>query len=190
MAPILGIIASQQPGHISTNSYESIATVTIGASSSGTISFTSIPSTYKHLQVRLIGRTDRSGNPSANMLFRFNSDTGTNYNSHGFYGNGSAVSAFSAVNDTSLNFNRITGASAAANMFGTAILDIIDYSDTNKYKTAKNLGGIDLNGSGEIYYESGTWRSTSVINRIDITSVAGSVNFVQYSSFALYGIKG
>ena len=171
--------------------FESIATVTVGAGGNGTITFSSIPSTYKHLQVRLIARTDRSGSPSANMLFRFNSDTATNYSGHGITGNGSTASEFNDVSSTSIGFNRISGATAGANTFGASIVNILDYADTNKYKTAKGLGGLDNNASsGEIYFESGAWRSTSAINRIDITSVAGTVNFVQYSQFALYGIKG
>lgn len=171
--------------------FESIATVSVGAGGTGTISFTSIPSTYKHLQVRLIGRTDRSGNPSANMLFRFNNDSSTNYNSHALYSYGTGVASAADVSATSIIFNRIAGASAGANMFGSAVVDIYDYANGNKYTTARNIGGLEINGSGsESYFESGTWRSTSAINRIDITSVAGSVNFVQYSHFALYGIKG
>ena len=172
-------------------SFESIATVSVGSGGSGTISFTSIPSTYKHLQLRLIARTDRSGSPSANTVWRFNSDTATNYSQHGITGNGTSASAFNSVSATSLGFDRIAGATAGASMFGAIIVDILDYADTNKYKTARGLGGLEINtGNSEVYYQSGAWRSTSAINRIDITSVAGTVNFVQYSQFALYGIKG
>lgn len=172
-------------------SFDSIATVNVGAGGTGTISFTSIPSTYKHLQLRLIARTDRSGNPSANMVVRFNSDTATNYNGHALNAYVSAATASSSLTATSIGFNRITGATAGANIFGTSVIDIIDYANTNKYKTAKGIGGIDTDTTNsEVYFESGLWRSTSAINRIDITSVAGTVNFVQYSHFALYGIKG
>ena len=50
--PILGVIASQITGHLSTNSFESIQTVTVGSGGQSSISFSSIPSTYKHLQLR------------------------------------------------------------------------------------------------------------------------------------------
>jgi hypothetical protein len=173
------------------DSFESIATVNVGAGGSGTITFSSIPSTYKHLQIRLIARTDRSGSPSANTLWRFNSDTATNYSEHGIVGNGTTASAFSGVSSDKIGFDRVAGASAGANIFGTIIVDILDYADTNKYKTARGIGGLETNNTNsEIYFQSGSWRSTSAINRIDIQSVAGTVNFVQYSQFSLYGIKG
>jgi hypothetical protein len=187
--PLSSASASVTPADLA--SYESIATVNVGAGGSGTITFSSIPSTYKHLQIRLIARTDRSGSPSANTLWRFNSDTATNYSEHGFTGNGTTASAFSGVSTDKIGFDRIAGASAGANMFGAIVVDILDYANTNKYKTARGLGGLEINtSSSEIYFQSGSWRSTSAINRIDIQSVAGTVNFVQYSQFALYGIKG
>jgi hypothetical protein len=78
------------------------------------------------------------------------------------------------------------GTSAAASIFGAGIVDILDYANTNKYKTLRALAGVDFNGSGRVGLTSGLWQSTSAINAI---TLEGS-SFVQYSSFALYGIKG
>jgi hypothetical protein len=74
-----------------------------------------------------------------------------------------------------------------ANTFGTFILDILDYKDTNKYKTARSLDGSDANGSGEISLRSGSWRNTAAITSITLTPTGTGI--AQYSSFALYGIK-
>jgi hypothetical protein len=51
MTPMLGIMASQISGHLVTNSYESIQTVTV-STATPSITFSSIPATYKHLQIR------------------------------------------------------------------------------------------------------------------------------------------
>jgi hypothetical protein len=170
-----------------TNSYESIATVTVGAGGSSSISFTSIVGTYKHLQLRGFARgTGAAASYAINM--RFNSDSATNYNVHGLYGDGSSAAAFGVANATVVQIDRITGAGATANNFGSFVADILDYANTNKYKTARILGGFDNNGSGEIDFDSGAWRSTSAITSITLT--LGTGNFAQYSSFALYGIKG
>jgi len=64
-------------------------------------------------------------------------------------------------------------------------MDIFDYSNTNKFKTSRELGGYDLNGSGGVGFISGNFRSTSAITSI---AFAGTT-FQQYSSFALYGVK-
>jgi hypothetical protein len=71
---------------------------------------------------------------------------------------------------------------------GVGITDLVDYSDTNKFKTIRSLVGGNINttvGYAGLY--SGNWRSTSAITSISITPLTG--NFSQNSSFALYGIK-
>jgi hypothetical protein len=83
---------------------------------------------------------------------------------------------------------RPAGSTAGSNVFGTGIVDILDYQNTNKNKTIRNLGGIDTNGAGTIILTSGLWINTAAINRIDITSVNSST-IQQHSSFALYGVK-
>ena len=80
-------------------SYESIATVTVGSGGSSSIDFTSIPSTYTHLQLRMTARcTAQSGGNPTNVYLRFNSDSGSNYAWHQLAGNGSAASAAPTFN--------------------------------------------------------------------------------------------
>lgn len=173
----------------STNSYESIATVTVGAGGSSSISFSSIPSTYKHLQIRAIGRTDRASLFGDYGKLTFNSDSGANYSDHQLQGDGTTVTAGAATSANFIRINRFAAATATANAFGALTIDVLDYADTNKYKTLRNLGGIDSNGSGDIFFISGNWRSTTAVSSITI-AVGGGTVFNQYSKFALYGIKG
>ena len=182
--PILGIIASsQQSGFISTTSYESIATVTVGSGGSSGISFTSIPSTYTHLQVRGIWAHSAS---NVAAVIGFNSAT-TSYTQHLLSGNGSSVSV--GANTTS---DGITGIgctiSVGANNFGSSVIDILDYKNTNKNKVARVLAGQNVNGDGIIRMYSGMWVSTNAISSIEITP--NSSTFNQYTQWALYGIKG
>ena len=171
----------------STNSYESIQTTTLG-SSQATITFSSIPSTYKHLQLRAFGKTDVAGSGDY-FRIRFNSDTATNYSTHFLSGDGSTTPVSGTANTSSMYATRFSGNSGATNIFGVGVVDILDYADTNKYKTVRTLGGVDTNGGGELFYSSGNWRSTSAVNAITLFPNAGS-NFMQYTSIALYGIKG
>ena len=180
----LGIMASQISGHLVTNSYESIQTVEVGSGGQSSISFTSIPSTYKHLQIRGICLTS---SPNNDIVTRFNSDSGSNYSFHVISGNGAG--SISAYNSTSTTYATIgyTGDSSNPASF---IADILDYSSTSKFKTTRSINGNDANGSTRyINFMSGNWRNASAITSITITHGA-SVNFNQYSSFALYGIKG
>ena len=83
----------------------------------------------------------------------------------------------------------ITTANSGANMFGSGVIDILDYANTNKYKTVRTLSGDDKNGSGYVVFGSGLWQNTNAVSTITLTN-HGATNFQQYSSFALYGIKG
>ena len=172
-----------------TNSYESIATYTVGSGGSASITFNSIPSTYKHLQVRWSAKTDRADTDDV-VLMQFNSDTSANYSWHWLRGNGSAAAAgaTSSASNIAIQYGA-SGNSGATSVFGGAVLDILNYQDTNKYKTTRSLQGFDLNGSGWIYLTSGNWRSTSAVTSITLDQQYGS-NFAEYSKFVLYGIKG
>lgn len=186
MTPIIGITASQNYPRV-TNSYESIATVTVGSGGSSTITFSSIPSTFKHLQLRILMRDNRAVTENSTQI-TFNGDTASNYSYHYLAGSGSAASAGAAAN-LGFIYTFQTSANAAANIFDAGILDILDYSNVNKYKTTRELQGNDRNGAGSLNFISGSWRSTSAINSITLTPASGA-SYVQYSSFALYGIKG
>jgi len=177
--PILGIIASSKL--TVSNSYESIATVTVGSGGAADVTFSSIPATYTHLQIRGI-----SNNSAAQSTYiRLNGDTASNYSWHVLYGNGS--STFSA-NSTSSNIMYSMYSSTTASIFGVTVTDILDYKDTNKYTTIRVLTGYDTNGAGDVLLYSGNWRSTSAVTSIVLFPASG--NFNQYSQFALYGIKG
>jgi len=186
--PILGILASSTP--VAAGSFESIATVTVGSGGAANVEFTSIPNTYTHLQIRAFGRTDLNAsgaNTGTYAIMRFNGETtNTNYSIHRLQGDGSSASAYGA---TSTNFfERFAKANDTASIFGTIIFDILDYANTNKYKTVRQFGGVDFNGSGVVVLISSLWQSTSAITSIKFTAES-SANYVQYSHFALYGIK-
>lgn len=172
----------------SNNSYASIATV---YASSGTISnavFNNIPQNYTHLQIRAFARGG-STSFAAGLSFyiQFNGDTtAANYNLHGLYGDGSSAYGSSSLGTGSLSAQQLfTDTSAPSNTFGAGIVDILDYANTTKYKTARYIGGHDQNGSGRAMAYSGFWSSISPITSI---TVAIDGNFAQYSHIALYGI--
>jgi hypothetical protein len=165
--------------------YESIATITVGSGGSATVTFSSIPSTYTHLQIRCISKDSRS-NPNTAMSVRFNNDSGANYSTHDLTGDGGSASASAGSSTTEFGIGNTSGGSNA-NIFGAQIVDILDYANTNKFKTVRTLGGHDQNGSGYLGLFSGNWRSATAINSITIIPLVANIQ--QYSSFALYGIK-
>lgn len=188
MSPILGIWASAIQPSLA-NSYQSIATVTVGAGGASSIDFTSIPSTYKHLQIRGISRDNRATLVQNNAFMQFNGDTGSNYSYHLLTGDGATASTDAGASQV-FNVGGTNAASGAtASVFGVSVVDILDYTNTNKYKTTRTLTGNDNNGSGVIRLWSGLWMNTNAITSIKLYP-SSSATFNQYSTFALYGIKG
>lgn len=164
-----------------------LATVAV-TSATATVTFSDIPQTYEHLQIRGIMRDARTGTVN-DMFVRFNSDTGSNYAAHKLNGDGSSATAGALTTQTSAgDLTRFPTDSNTPSVFGAMIMDILDYSNTNKYKTIRVLGGYDANGSGVVRFASGLWQSTSAVTSILIDS-DGGVNWSQHSSFSLYGIK-
>jgi hypothetical protein len=188
--PILGIMASSITASM-LGDYESIATVTVGSGGQATAEFTSIPSSYTHLQIRFIEREETGASAGTSQLqVRFNNDSGSNYNLHRLYGTGSSALADNAGGSvTSIRVSGNSAASSAANVFGSGIIDILDYTNTNKNTTVRSLAGADFNNSnGIIFFSSGLWRNTAAITSIQITNLS-AVDHNQHSSFALYGCK-
>lgn len=167
-------------------SYESIATVTVGSGGTSYAEFTSIPSGFKHLQIRLIGNVPAG---ATSLTVQFNSDTtNANYFFHELYGSGSAIAALAKTGTQPLYLQYWGGLPSTSNIYGAGVIDILDYTNTNKYKTVRSLGGYDANGSGYVMFDSGLWMSTNAITSIKLSPSPNS--FAQYSQFALYGIKG
>jgi len=168
--------------------FQSIATVTVGSGGAANVEFTSIPGDFDHLQIRVLAR-GTNASASIYQKIQFNSDTSSIYADHYILGDGASASAGASTNAAFIGVGSTAGANASANIFGTIIIDLLDYADNNKYKTIRNLEGFDVNGSGGyVMLTSGLWRNTSAVTSIKLTPSAG--NYAQYSHFALYGIKG
>lgn len=169
--------------------YDALATVTVPSGGAATITFAGIPTGYKHLQLRGISRSDLAGSGNnIGMYIRLNGDTGSNYNWHELYANGSAAYSY-GQSDTGMNMNpHCPRAGDTASSFAGNIIDILDYTSTTNNKTLRALAANDTNGGGWVHLTSGLWRATPAAVT-SITMFLESSNFAQYSQFALFGVK-
>lgn len=181
------IVAAITDGGEAATDFESIATVTVGAGGAANVEFSSIPSTYQHLQIRGIVRSS-AASASQNTLLRLNTDTAANYSTHYLTGNGTTAASGAEANSTYIYAGALPAANTASGRFEAFVIDILDYKDTNKYTTVRTLAGWDANGTGLVALWSGSWRNTAAVNAIRLLPNTG--NFIEYSSIALYGIKG
>jgi hypothetical protein len=158
--------------------YSPIATTTLG-SATNTVTFSSISGSYTDL-VAVFEGTLTSG--SADLLLRFNSDTGSNYSSTHLYGTGSSAASSRFSNATSIKvmyygYLESTGRN-------NAITSIQNYSNSTTYKTTiARANNADTSGTNA---GVGLWRNTNAIT--SITFLASANNFETGSNFTLYGI--
>ena len=165
---------------VASASFDSIASVTL-ASSANTMDFTSIPATYKHLQIRGIFNSTavRNGTPR----FTFNGDSSGNYSIQ-------AIRNSTIDNENSINASYMSLATQLPGYFNSFVLDIFDYADTNKFKTFQFRQGVsDFSGS-EFYnvFGTGNYRSLNAISSFSLIDQQSS-DITALSTIALYGIK-
>lgn len=165
--------------------YESISTITPSGQSS--FSFTSIPSTYKHLQIRFLCIPDQTY-PS--LIFTFNGSS-TGYTLHLAKGNGTTTSSSGSTGRTSMSI--FWGQGMLTTYGNVAVMDILDYASTTKTKVARSISGQD-NNSGTtvsgVELMSHFWNNTNAISSIEFLVSGGGPTLLSGSSIALYGIKG
>lgn len=169
-------------------SFESISTVTL-SSNNATITFSSIPSTYRHLQIRGVMYGSVNGSIA---YMRVNGDSTSNYSSHKMYGGFTTTGSGGAGNELGTYMLSFGPTSIYGMQSGgyenVGVIDILNYSNTSAYKTAISKGGMVLpSASGDYSLSSGSWRSTAAISNVTLHCVGGL--FVAGTTFALYGIK-
>ena len=156
-------------------------------SSAASVTFSSIPQDYKHLQIRMAVRSTGTGNPR--VLTQFNSDSGTNYAYHNLFGTGSTVYSENNSSNDGWNYYFVPNSSQTAGIFGAAVYDILDYSSVSKNTTTRVFGGAANAGVNyDIGLHSFLWNNTAAITSILLSGDGQS--FATGTRFSLYGIKG
>ena len=186
--PNIGFWATAGAGGAAAAAYELISTQTPNGVAS--ISFNSIPSTYSHLQVRIVPKTSNASNGFCYPAFTFNNDTSSVYDNHELYATGGGPLSQAMLGRAYMNIAYLNDSYNSTNMFGGAIVDILNYGSTAKNKTVRSLAGYTANGSQRVSLYSGAWRNTAAISSIQVFFSFAGGNFVAGSRVSLYGIKG
>jgi hypothetical protein len=190
--------SAKSAGHDS--AFESIGTSytsLVGAGGVSDITFTSIPSTYDTLQIRMYLRVSAL----TNVGIQFNGDTGSNYYWHELYADGGGVTSGSTNVYSSTSSGRVdhikTGyvnANTSTSFTGPAVIEIVNYSSANKYKVLRCISGSNSNTTntpdGYTLFRSGLWLNTSAITSVRFYGINSGTTIGQHSRISLYGIKG
>lgn len=194
----LGFWATAGAGGAAADAMELISTSLVG-STTASVTFSSIPQTYKHLQIRWTGRNSVSwgSDGSANMLWlQVNGSSSASYSAHMLYGDGSSVSSAASSANTYMRItNAVANAFGPSNAFGGGVIDFFDYTNTSTNKMLKMLGGYSSGSPeyGRINLASAGYHSTGAITSLTIGPGNGpgaGGNWISGGRFSLYGIKG
>jgi hypothetical protein len=161
------------------NTFELIASSTVGSGGAASIDFTSIPSTFTDLCVKV---SIRNVNDTPSVYVRFNGTT-TNHSDRWLYGSGSFADSTTNANIEML-LNR---SSSTSSTFANAEIYIPNYAgSTNK---SVSIDAVSEN-NGTLAYaqlDAGLWSDTAAITEIKL--IAASGNIAQHSTAYLYGVK-
>jgi hypothetical protein len=160
--------------------FTKIASVAVGAGGASTMAFTSIPSTYTDLIVKVSARTSAT---SPEMTITFNGTSASNTDRLLYNYAGTAGSNTSSPMRASVDMSTQT-----ANTFGNADIYVPNYAGaTNKSASIEAVAESNSTTDAYQYLTAGLWSNTAAITTLTLTAVSGT--FVQYSTATLYGIS-
>lgn len=165
--------------------FDSLATYVLSTAQSS-VTFNNIPQNYKSLQIRGTVRGTASSNNDWAFFTLNSQSSGT---SHYLSGSGTVMDAFAYPNVAQPLTLNMPCATTTANVFGSFIMDVVDYSSLTKNKTTRIFAGFNRNAAGIVKTVSHLYTSTNAVTSITFNSW-GLGNFAVGSQFSLYGIRG
>ena len=183
---LLGILNSQAAGGGGA-AFDLLETTTL-TSSASSVTFSGLDaySDYKHLQVRVITRGTR--NSETSRLYVTINSTTAGYNTHRLWGDGSSVRSERNPLASKWEFQYTHGSSSNTVAYTPMVFDLLDFSSTSKFKTARALFGTYTSGTKGINLDSCLWQNTAAVTQMSFTGYYDSL--AAGTRISIYGIKG
>lgn len=162
---------------------QELASVTT-AGSQASVSFSSIPATFKDLLVTIRARGTAAANTVVTRM-TFNGDSGSNYDyrrENRFGNSGGTNAAF-------IDPCTVPGNNSAAGSFGVANIFIRDYTRLGSWKTVMSQS-TDYDATGMLHQQGCAWWKNTTDPITSLSLVLASGNFADGSIVTLYGVGG
>lgn len=169
--------------------YELIETVTLANNTTPTVTFSSIPADYKHLQIRASVQSSNSNSLDDVMTLTMNGNASAIYTWHWLEGTGSSVSSAGYTARNYIRIDTIDTARYGSLSFTPVVMDILDYANTSKNTTVRYLHGDRGQGTQRIKLASGLYQATNAVTSMTFTGSLAGYNFNAGSRLSLYGVK-
>ena len=164
--------------------YTLISSVTVGSGGAANITFSSIPSTYTDLLIKVSARNTASA--AIDVLVSFNGTT-TTYSDRILYGSGSATGSVTDTGAAGVYGVLNTISTDTASTFSNCEFYIPNYAGSNNKSVSLDSVNENNAAGAYSYLAAGLWASSSAITSIKIAP--SSNNLAQYSTAYLYGIS-
>jgi hypothetical protein len=161
--------------------------VTVGAGGAADITFSTIPSTYTDLVLRLSVRTSRSGTDVDDEIYiEFNGSGGTAYSVRMIEGNGSTARSVADTSQAKLTRGTAPTDDATSNTFSNTDYYIPNYAGSTNKSVSYDTVMENNATTSKALLVAGLWSNTAAITSIKVTALG---SFVQYSTAYLYGVS-
>jgi len=164
--------------------FTKIASVNVGVLGAASIDFSSIPSTYTDLCVKVSTRLSTGNFP--NVRVQFNGNT-SSYSHRILFGSGSAAGSYTGTND-GIDYNTDDALSQTASTFSNSDIYIPNYAGSNNKSISADAVSENNATAAYALLTAGLWSNSAAITSLKIYSGSGQ-SFAQYSTAVLYGIK-
>ena len=171
---------------VGAGSYELIES-SILTSDTSSVTFSSIPQDYKHLQIRFVVKLSSGSTGATTFNIELNSDSSSTYATHLLRGDGSTVTSSSSLSNPAVIITNLVARDGETSIFGSGIIDLLDYTNTSKFTTLRILSGVNTSTNKNVNLSSGLYQSTNAITAVRLFPAADAKTG---SRFSLYGIKG
>lgn len=179
---------------VAAGAYDLLETVTL-TSTTSSVTFDNLDtlysSAYKHLEIKMVGRSTRTGANQDSFQMTFNEDNGANYTRQDIGTDGASGYGRSRANQSRMYLGQTSASDSESFSFGATIAQIIDPFSSNKNTTILGFNGSHAPGTGGgpgtyVYIVGGMQMSVNVLSSIQV--YCGSNAFVAGSRFSIYGI--
>jgi hypothetical protein len=183
----IGVLAQAGASSVSTTDYDWLETLTVsGSITSLTFSNLNNYSQYKHLQIRGSIRSSGTGQ-FVEFRMRYNGDTASNYWSHWIEGQSATPTAQNAGPQTSIFLGVSPGGGGTADAQGCFVIDLLDFNNANKSKTARFYTGPTNTTTAGVYFGSGFHLTVGATTSVTLLTASGQLR--PNCRFSLYGVK-
>ena len=172
---------------------EAIATTYVETFDVASVTFSSIPATYEHLQLRISPRADQAyGSVELSVQVGVGGviQTGTDYYSHWMAGYNTTETAGGGTARDYFKLQGAAGDHPAAAQYSGIVADILDYANPNKNTTISGVGGT-AHGTATPFVASfsGLWDGTGAIDTLKIHGWHLTGDLLRGTEISLYGLN-